>query len=238
MTMDGTKEGKDKTSAEPGDTSGQTKGTSKDKGKVYTDDDIAKIKSDAAAEAGRLRAKAERERDALKGELEATNTRLEALERAQNESRLAEARDNPAALTALQRDQETAKRARALEDQERDLRRREEQYKADREAVDRDMAKVSIATIAANHGLETETLESLGISDHDTLEKVAAQLASVGKPKGTAGDEGGEGGEGSESFEPDGGETSGGESGPLSTEKVEEMSLSSVEKALEKASEK
>jgi len=198
MVMDGTKEGKDKTSAEPGDTSGQTKGTSKDKGKTYTDEAIAKIKSDAAAEAGRQRAKAERERDALKGELEATNSRLDALERTQSESQLADARGDPAALTAYQKDQDTARRARVLEDQERDLKRREEQLKADREAVDGDMAKVSIATIAANHGLETETLENLGISDHDTLDRVATQLAAAGKTKAPTGDEGGEGDEGDE----------------------------------------
>ena len=86
---DGTKERKDTSSGKAGQSSSETKGTSKDKGKLYTDADIVKMKSDAAAEAGRLRKAAELERDTLKQDLQSTNTRLDALEGATNESRLA-----------------------------------------------------------------------------------------------------------------------------------------------------
>ena len=157
--MDETKKRKDDSTAAPGDTSGGTKGTSKDKGKLYTEAQIAKFKSDAAAEAGRQRKAAEQERDSLKQELESNNNRLDSLEREANESRLAEARDNPEQLRAYQRDQANTKRERDAVDKERDLARREAQLKADRAEVDKDKGVVSIAYIAAKHGLEVERLE-------------------------------------------------------------------------------
>ena len=180
----------DTPSGNPGQSSG-SKGrtTSKDKGKLYTDAQIAKIKSDTAAVAGRQRKAAEHERDSLKQELQSTTSRLDALEREIDESRLAEARGDPEQLRTYQREQATKKREREVADQIRDLARREEQLKSDRAEVDKDRGIVSIAYIAAEHGLEIEELESLGISDHDTLERVAAKLAGS-KPKETGTEEG------------------------------------------------
>jgi len=238
--MSGTEEQKNTSSAESEQSSGGTKGTSKDKGKLYTDAQIHQIKTSAGAEAGRLRQSAERERDSLKEQLQSTTSRLNALESAMNESRLAEARDNPELLPIYQREQTLTRREREADELQRDLARREEQLKIDRADVDKDRGVVSIAYIAAKHGLETEELESLGISDHETLEKVAEKLA-VAKPKESEpgeGEEGGEGGEGEGEFTPDSGEGTGGGAGALTTESVEKMPIASLEKAIEKAGQK
>jgi len=231
--MDGTEERKD-TLPNKGLPSGETKGTSKDKGKLYSDAQIAKIKSDAAAEAGRQRKTAEKERDALKQDLQSTTSRLDALERDINESRLAEARGDPDQLRIYQREQAITKLERQVAELQRDLTRREEQLKADRAEVDKDRGVVSIAYIAAKHGLKTEQLESYGISDPEVLERVAVDLAAA-KPK-ELGEEEGEGGEGEgEEFTPDSGETTGGGAGALTPESVEKMSMPALEKAIEKA---
>ena len=209
--MDGTEERKDTSSGQSGQSSSETKGTSKSKGKVFTDAEITKIKSDTAAEAGRLRKAAEKERDTLKGDLQSTVSRLDSLERERDESRLAEAEagGNPDELRSYRREQAVTKRDRQVSDRERDLVRREEQLKSDRLAIDADKRVISIAYIAAKHGLETEELESLDISDPDTLEKVAEKLAAA-RPKTGEGEEETPGGETEEAFVPDSGETIGG----------------------------
>lgn len=199
--MDETKKtGQDTSSAGSGQSSGSKNGnTSKDKGKLLTDAQIQKIRSDAAAEAGRLRKAAEQERDSLKQELRSTQSRLDTLEKEVNESRLAEARGDPDQLRSYQREQAVAKREREVADQERDLARREQELKDERVAIDKDKGTVSIAYIAAQYGLETEELEALGISDHETLEKVAEKLSAGKKAEG----EGGEEGEKGEGLKPD-----------------------------------
>lgn len=228
-----TKTRQDNSTAAPGGSSGKGSGTtSKDKGKLYTDAAIQKIKSDAAAEAGRQRKAAEQERDTFKQDLQSTQSRLDALEREANESRLAEARGDPAQLRTYQREQTVVKRERQVEERDRDITRREGQIKTDRDDLDKDKRVVSIAYVAAKHGLETEELESLGISDLETLERVAEKLAAV-KPVETTGEEeetpGGE-----EPLTPDSGATTGGAEA-LTVENVEKMPLSSLKKAIEKA---
>lgn len=204
------------TSGQSGQSSGSKGGTtSKDKGKLYSDAEITKIKSDAAAGAGRQRKAAEQERDTLKQDLQSATSRLDALEREQNESRLAEARGDPDQLRAYQREQDTKKREREAGDKEGDLVRREAQLKSDLDELAKDKGVVHIAYTAAEYGLDEEELKSLGISDPDTLDKVAEKLAAA-KGKGTGegegegeGAEGGEGGEGAEEFVPDSGEGTG-----------------------------
>jgi len=233
--MSGTEEQKNTSSGESEQSSEGKQGTSKDKGKLYTEAQIHQIKTSAGAEAGRLRKAAEQERDSLKEQLQSVTGRLNSLESEVNESRLAEIRGDPDQLRAFQREQELKKLERQVTELQRDLTRREEQLKADRAEVDKDRGVVSLAYIAAKHGLETEELESLGISDHDTLEKVAEKLATA-KPKGKGG-EGGEGeGEGEEGewegFVPDSGETTGG--GEPTQEQLEAMPMEQYAKQAEK----
>lgn len=216
----------------------ESKGTPKDKGKLYSEAEIAKIKSDSAAMSDGRRAKAvEKERDTLKQELQATTSRLDALERERDESRLAEARGDPDQLRAYQREQELRKLERQVTEMQADLARREGQLKEDRAEVDKDRGVVSIAYIAAKHGLETEELESLGISDPEALERVAERLAAA-KPKGEGGEgEGGEGkGEGEGEFTPDSGVTTG--SGEPTKEQLEKMSMGQYAAYVQKRDEK
>ena len=233
---DETKERKDALS-DKGLSPGGTKGTSKDKGKTYTDADIVKIQNDAKAEAGRLQKAAEVERDSLKQDLQTANSRLDTLEKERDESRLAEVRGDPEQLRSYQREQTATKREREMADKERDLANREEQLKTDRAGVDKDRHVVSVAYLAAKHGLETEELESLGISDPDTLERVAEKLAGA-KPKETEPvlEEGETPSGEAQEFNHDSGETTGGVAGALTVESVEKSSVASVEKALEKPS--
>ncbi len=227
--MDETK-GTPKDESNKGTPKDESKGTPKDKGKLYTVAEIDKIKGDSAKMGqGRAEKVAEQEKGALTQELQSTKGRLDALESQVNESRLAEARGDPDQLRLYQRDQAIAKRERDVESRDSDLTRREGQLKTDREEVDKDKGVVSIAYIAAKHGLETEELESLGISDHDTLERVAEKLAAA-KPKGEGEGEG-EGEEG-EPFVPDTGETTGSGAGALTVESVEKSSMASLEKQM------
>ena len=199
-------------SGDTGQSSGSKSGTtSKEKGKLYTDAAITKIKSDSAAEAGRHRKAAEQERDTLKQDLQSATSRLDDLERGIDESRLAEARGDPAQLTLYNREQTITKREREAGDKERDLAGRETQLKSDLETLATDKGVMSIAYLAAKHGLKTEELESLGISDPEVLEKVAEKLGTAkGKEPEGEGEGGEEGGGGD--FEPDTGETTGGKS--------------------------
>jgi len=217
----------------------ESKGTPKDKGKNYTDAAIEKIKSDAAAMGqGRERKIADQEKSALTQELESTKSRLDALEREANETRYAEARaGGQETLSAYQKEQAFGKLQRELDDLKRDLARQQEQIKIDREEVDKDRHVVSVAYLAAKHGLETETLESLGISDPETLERVAEKLAGA-KPNSPEVEEGEEtpSGEAPELI-PDSSEGTGSVGGPLTAEGVEKSSIASIDKALGKASE-
>ncbi|GAH67173.1 unnamed protein product, partial [marine sediment metagenome] len=152
----------------------------------YTAAEIDRIKADSASMGqGRAEKVAKQEKETLTQELQSTKTRLDALEARANEARLAEARGDPVKLRTYQGEQAVATRERQVEEQIRDIARREGQLKADREEVNRDKGVVSIAYVAAKHGLEVEDLESLGISDPDALEKVAVKLAAAGKPPET-----------------------------------------------------
>lgn len=204
--------------------------TSKDKVTISkTDHD--KLQDDAKASKGRAEklSALERERDVLKDRLNSTFSRLDDLERISNESRLAEVRNDPDQLRVYQREQGLTKRERDADTRDADITRREGQIKADREAVDKDRGAVGIVTIATKHGLDPAKLEAYGISDIETLEKIAVDLAA-GKPKDAGEGEEGEG----EEFTPDEGEE-GGEGGSLTTESVGRMSIASVDKSLGKA---
>jgi len=213
--MDDTKGTPSDESKGKGTPSDDSKGTPKAKGKLYTEAEIAKIKSDAASMSdGRKARVAEQERDAAKQDLATTQSRLDAIEKEQEESREAEAKDDPDATRALRREKVARAREQAADGKIRDLARREAQLVSDRAEVDKDRSVVSVAYVAAKYGLETELLESLGISDPDALEKVAEKIAAAKPTKGGEDGEGGEGGEG-EGFEPDSGGGAGGGAEPL-----------------------
>lgn len=205
MTMSGTEERKNTPSDESEQSSGETKGTSKTKGKLYTDAQIHQIKTTAGGEAGRLRQAAERERDSLKEQLQSTSDRLNTLESERTESRLAEAQDNPEAARLLLREEALKRRTLQVEETLKDITRREGQVKADRTKVDEDRAVIDVAYVATKHGLAVERLEKYSHLDHETLEKVAEDIAAGKAPSPL-----GEGAEDEEPIVPDTGETTGG----------------------------
>lgn len=222
MTMDESKgTGKDASPGKSGQPPGSKGGTPK--GKLYTNAEISKIKSDSAAMSDGRKAKvAEEARDTLREELQRNQSRLDALERERDESRLAEARaGGDKELLLYNREEVVKKRERQVEETVGDVTRREGQIKTDRAEVAKDRGIVSINVLAAKHGLEPEDLESLGISDPEALERVAERLAGT-KPKGKGGEEEGESGEG-EPFVPDTGETTG--SGEPTHEQLEKMTM-------------
>ena len=163
----------------------ETKGTPKDKGKLFTQAAIDRIKADSAKMGqGRAEVKAKQEKDDLTQELQSTKSRLDALERETGESRLAEARaGGDDSLRIYQREEAVRKRERQADERDGDLTRREGQVKTDRAEVDSDRGVVSVAYLAAKHGVAVEKLESYGITDPEALEKVAVDLAAA-KPKG------------------------------------------------------
>lgn len=163
------------------------KGTPKDKGKLYAAAEIDRIKADSASMGqGRAEKVAKQEKETLTQELQSTKTRLDALERETGEARLAEARaGGDDSLRIYQREEAVRKRERQADGREGDLTRREGQVKADRAEVAKDIGVVSIATIAAKHGIDQERLEKLGITDPEQLELVAEELVASGKPPET-----------------------------------------------------
>ncbi len=170
-----------------GSSKDDSKGTpKKDKGTLYSKEAIAKLKSDSASMGqGRAEAIAKQEKAALTLELDSIKSRFDALEDQGNEARLAEARGDPAKLTAYQLDQANRKRERAVTDSEADMVRREGLLKTGEEALKESQGSASIAIVAAKHGLKTAALEELGITDPEALEKVAVKLAAAGKPPET-----------------------------------------------------
>lgn len=238
--MDGEKETRKDVLLKAGQPSpGAKSNPSKASQKTFTKSEVDKMLDEKHSKLDKTIAQLTSERDTLKKDLESNKSRLDALEREQNESRLAEARNDPEALRIYQREQTLVKRERQVEERDRDMTRREGQLKEDRAEVDKDRGVVSIAYIAAKYGLDTEELESLGISDPDTLEKVAEKLAA-GKAKGTGEGEGGEGeggegegGEGEGEFKPDSGEGAGG-AGKPTHEQREKMSMAEYAKQVAK----
>lgn len=225
-----TKTGQDTSSGKTGQSSGSTGGTtSKDKGKLYTASEIDKIKSDAAAEAGRLRKAAEQKADDLSKRLQSVTTRLDSIEKEREESRLAELRNDPESLKQYQREKELSKREREADERDRDLTAREQRVKDDSETLDKNRRVVTIAYVAAKHGLDAEELESFGITDEAALEKLAEKLSSV-KVKPTVkegetpeGETSGEDETQVEVFTGDSGETTGG--GKPTQEQLEQMPM-------------
>ena len=165
----------------------ESKGTPKDKGKLFTPAEIDRIKADSASMAqGRAEKVAKQEKDALTQELESIKGRFDALEAQANETRLAEARGDPVKLQSYQRDQAVGKREREVADRERDLVRREGLLKTAQEELKQTQGTVSVAYVAASHGLKVEDLEEFSDLSPEALEKLAVKLetAAGGKPKG------------------------------------------------------
>jgi len=190
MVQDNAGTEQDNTSAKLG--SGQPSGakskqTSKEaKGKVYTPEEIRKLQSDATAAKGRELVHANAEIARLTKEGEATNARLDDIERAQTARAYDEARSDPSgnALRNIQAEESVRVREREVQARENEANRKEAQLKADREQFATESGETMVSVVAAKHGVSEERLAKLGITDKAILENVAAELkASTPAPK-------------------------------------------------------
>ena len=186
MLEDGAKTAQDALS---GDESGKTsddksKQTSKKaKDEVLTPEAKAKLISDAKAEEGRKWKQVELERDQLKGQVGTLTDRLDTIESRQSAVALEEAGKDPTgtALARVQAEAALRKRENEVQGRENTVARGEAQLKADQEAFTSESGETIVATIATKHGVDPAKLAAYGITNKDTLEKIAADLA-VAKP--------------------------------------------------------
>lgn len=185
-----TTEGKDKLPAELGSgtpSSKKASETSKDKGKLFTAEQITKIISDAKAEEGRKWKPIELERDQLKTEVGNLTNRVGEIEQANRAKAQEEARESqdPKVLVLFNRETEVADRERKAQAREDATTRGEAQLKADREAFETETGATMLTVIAQKYNLEPSRLEALGITDRVALDKVASEIATAGKPPET-----------------------------------------------------
>ena len=180
-------------------TSQKGKDTSKsDKKVTLTQSEIDKIKSDAKAEEGRKWKKVETERDDYKGKVDSLTTRLTELETETRNRAYEEARSSgdDTALTRFKVNEELTKRERAISDKETSIRKRELQIQSDEESFNTRKANMVIPAVAAKYGLKAEDLTDFGITDEETLDKIAKRISGK-KPEPEPETE-----EGEEPFEP------------------------------------
>jgi len=223
-------------------TSRKAEATSKEGKKVsITQAAYDKLKSDAEASAGRAKelTKAKSERDTLKGQNESLNTRLTNLEAQSRNTAREAARSSaePSAMATFERTEALNQRERELDEGQTELKRGQLQLKADQEEVGRDKGVLTIPKIVAKYKLDEDAqahLEGLGLTDEETLDKIAARLAGTKAiPESLAeAEEGAEGLTEVKSFEPLSTESTGAREQALTAETAESMPTRDLEQKL------
>ena len=142
------------------------------------------MKSDAEASAGRAKelTTAKSERDGLKGQVTTLTQRFTALEtESRNAAReAARSSEQPSAMVQFEKTEQLNQRERDLDTRETEVKRRELQVEADEGEIGRDKGTLTIPKIIAKYKLSEDYrsyLEGLGITDEDTLDKMAAREA-------------------------------------------------------------
>jgi len=186
--------------------------TSGGKEKTYTEQEVTKMVSDIKAAAGREQKKLADQIEAARQDAEKANQRLNELQKQIDEAELDKARDDPELLKLYQRKRETEDKVRSIESRERDLTKREAQLESDKKAIAEANAEAMVVEVALKYGLSIETLENLGITDREQLDKVAGAIATSKPPPK----------EGEGELTPDSGISSGGEHTPTA-EELEKM---------------
>ena len=161
-------------------TSPKGEATSKSGKKVtLTQGELDKIKSDAKAEEGRKWKKVETERDELKTTLGSLTTRLTELETGNRNRAYEEARSSgdSNALSLFQRNEELAKREKAIADKETEIRKLRLQVDEDMEYIKTTKPSLVIPQIAMKYGLKPEDLSDFGVTDEAVLDKIAQRIS-------------------------------------------------------------
>ncbi len=217
-----TTESQDPLSQGEGPASG--KGSTSAEGQVLTEAQIAKLRSDAAAEAGRQRKAAELERDAAKQQLDEMKARLEELETAKREADLEKYKGDPAKLEAYQKETQLTEKERKLIALEREIARRDALIKEKEEKLTKAEKEAQLREVATKHGITLDEVKELGV-DPAVLDTLLTKFLKKGQaaeePKNDEWF----------NFKPDSGTTAGG-SGRLTNESAKRMSFEELEKAL------
>ena len=155
--------------------------TSGGKEKTYTEREVTKMVSDMKAAAGREQKKLADQIEAARQDGEKANNRLNELQKQIDEAELDKARDDPELLKLYQRKRETEDKVKDIESRERDLAKREAQLESDKKAIAEANVEAMVVEVALKYGLSIETLENLGITDREQLDKVAERIAAFTK---------------------------------------------------------
>ena len=168
-------------------TSPKGEATSKSGKKVtLSQAELEKIKSDAKAEEGRKWKKVETERNELKTNLTDLTNRLSELETERRNRAYEEARNSgdSNALTLFQRNEDIAKRERAIADKEANIRKRELQIQEDESSFNTRKAELLIPTTASKYGLKPEDLEDFkSVTDEAVLDRIAQRISGKKEPE-------------------------------------------------------
>jgi len=234
--MDGTEEQKDTLQGTPGQSSTvKDQGTSEEKSKTYTDEDVKKQVSDALAAAGRS-AKQLADREAsLKAQEESIKTsqaQIEEFQRQRDQAELEEAQGDPDKMREYQRKQAQKSQITNIESQKAELKKQQEELardKAEHEAEVKSaretQMEVKLWQIAAAEKVDPvelkDTVKELNLTTIEQAQAVAKRLRKVA-PK-TSTDSGAETTE-EQPFTPDSGVTSG-TKGEYTPEQFEKLSM-------------
>jgi len=141
--------------------------------------ELQKRLSDARMDAGRKWKKVETERDDYKKQLDSVTSRLDELETDRRNRAFEEARNTGGdALTLFQRNDELAKRERAISAQESNIRKRELQIQEDESSFNNRRAELIIPLTATKYGLKPEDLEDFkSITDEAVLDRIAQRIS-------------------------------------------------------------
>jgi len=210
-----------------------TQGTSTDKAKTYTEEDVNKAVNDALAQAGRDHKTLETRQAELDAQQESVKTglaKIEEWERQQDAAELAEAQRDPAKMRAYQAKQVEKNRAKSLDEREAALAKREQESNR-REAEHSEKVKAAqevtmgmkLYEIAARHNLNPEDLKKdmkdLNLTTEAQLETLAKRLSTTGQRPPEGETKGGE-----KPTTPVSVPTTGGRTGKLSPEQFEKLS--------------
>jgi len=154
------------------------------KEKTYTEQEVTKMVSDIKAAAGRKQKELTDLVESANKTATEANKRLSEIQQRIDEAELEKARDNPELLKLYQQKQELEKAKANLDEERRTLQREQAQFKEEKEAVASAKTEAMIVEVALKYHVSIEDLEDLGITDQESLEKIAAKLAKS-KPSTT-----------------------------------------------------
>lgn len=153
--------------------------TSNKKGVLYTDEQIAKIRSDAAAKAGRERKALEVERDELNERFQEQKEELEELRQRLDSFSERDIGDDPLKKRAYDKTKTLEQAERRLREKERELLRKEKELASKLDEFRSEQFNLVKASLSKEYGMTIEEIDDLGIRDLDILKKVVPRIAKT-----------------------------------------------------------